>query len=281
MFDPEFVARLHAAHVQRIVDGFIAARDAGMLLLLPHADSCERRTHECYIRETCWTNPYAMQVDGRERAMYVPSCRGGYFGGGRIIDAARVLCDSFGWHFGEDDYLSQPRIVREAWEGGNADIKGHWRAAVASVTPLISGGQSGDRPYFRRRDLWAAFAKLVPRLRCSCGKRMARQVRTADGVHTYLVLDAPFVKIGKTVSVRRRWGIGRVTDNPRRIKVLAVLCGNYEPAFHLRFDEFNVGGEWFKDRREIRAAFGLPDAATQMALPLVDRRVSKRGRTRG
>lgn len=83
-------------------------------------------------------------------------------------------------------------------------------------------------------------------------RRAAQSCRTS----TYLVLDAPYVKIGRTINMKQRWK-GRNTDNPRKLDVLAVLQGDHELDFHREFAQWNVGGEWFEDRPEIRAAFGI------------------------
>jgi excisionase family DNA binding protein len=77
---------------------------------------------------------------------------------------------------------------------------------------------------------------------------------------TYLLLDEPYVKIGKTKCVQGRWNPSRdnttcVTDNPRSLTLLGEIVGDVERLLHTQFKHLHVRGEWFHDSPEIRAAF--------------------------
>lgn len=160
---------------------------------------------------------------------------------------------------------------RPVWVQGNRELATEWELVVREVAPMAHGGSGGSVWLYRSRDLLGAFAKRVPRLRCSCGKLLPRHAREIPKQHTYLVSDAPYLKIGRTVDVQRRFKNGVSTDNPRPLHLLAQLCGNQEAELHERFARYRVRGEWFKDVPSIRQAFGVgvpvePNQA-QLALP--------------
>ena len=239
------------------LDQLHAARDAGRLWMRDHDAKCQTRGIACYY-STTWNNPYTVAVRGRSLSVYFPSCRSPY-SWGHLKSAAVEVCDELGWRLGEEDM--KPWSIYE-----HSHLHGAWHAAVQSTPPILMGGSAGNRPYFRHRDAAARFCSLVPRLPCPvCGKKLPRHRRRAERMHTYLVLDRPYLKIGRSVDVSSRWRRGRSTDNPRPLTLLAELCGDQEGALHDKFSHLNIGGEWFKDVPEIRRAFGMVVEATAVS----------------
>jgi hypothetical protein len=72
---------------------------------------------------------------------------------------------------------------------------------------------------------------------------------------TYLVHDAPFLKIGRTVNVTTRWPANGCTDNPRDVIVIDVIAKDVEKELHLACLAHHYRGEWFHDHPDVRLAF--------------------------
>jgi len=238
---------------------------SGEALLLKHHPNCRSCDFQCYEPNYQWRNPSIATVNSVVRKVYGPRCRGSSHNAPDKT-LAWAICEDFRWRMWQGGDV--PRSLR----GPNAD---HWFDAESSVTPIVKGFRFN---YYRLRDVVKAFALRVPRPTCDCGRRLKRGVAVPD-VHTYLVLDAPFVKIGRTRCLKKRWGSGRVTDNPRELQVIATLCGDYESFLHSTFSNRRVNGEWFKDHSSIRKAFGLAipqrRGVTYHCLPRAHREVQR------
>lgn len=105
--------------------------------------------------------------------------------------------------------------------------------------------------YYFVRDILKTAASLAPRQRCRCGLPLPRGSAMTTQV-TYLVSDKPYVKIGRTTDIKKRWGSGTCTDNPREVRVLDYLCGDYEWMLHARCKRYRRRGEWFRDCKTVR-----------------------------
>lgn len=196
-----------------------------------------------------------MSLQGRPVDVLVPLCRLSP-ATGRLLGAVYALGAFLRWRVGRLEQLERPRAVTEALERGDRSLLDLWLDAIDLTTPLMQGGPNRRDPYYRFRDVYARFAARWPRMKCSCGKTLARGER-APKVHTYLVSDPPYLKIGKTSDIKKRFPASGSTDNPRPLTVLATLCGDEEYALQGRFHRWHVRGEWFHDKPSIRAAFGL------------------------
>ena len=76
---------------------------------------------------------------------------------------------------------------------------------------------------------------------------------------TYLVqadLGSGHVKIGKSIDPERRLKVMQ-SGSPIKLKIVAVLEGDFEKEYHDRFKHLKVHGEWFEAHQDIFEAFGL------------------------
>lgn len=233
-------ASSYAAHMlDQQVTRFTNEVRSGQAWLIAHHPACEQQSDVCYVlSDRSWWSPYEMTIRGQTVSVWVPGCRRPCSSGHQRA-AAMVVAHDLGTLAVSEDEVS---------------VDNRWPVVKPLVTPLLVDAW-GRRSYYLRRDILRATARVQPRLRCVCGRRLPRRLRTGFRYHTYLVEDRPYLKIGRTVNLRQRWRT--VTDNPRPVTLLAVLCGDQEGALHARFDRWRVRGEWFRDRREIRQAFGL------------------------
>lgn len=84
---------------------------------------------------------------------------------------------------------------------------------------------------------------------------VTRPYRERKFAYTYLVSDPPFVKIGRTANIKKRWPAQGVTDNPRTVAVVSVVEHDVESLVHAECEPFHYRGEWFYDVPEVRATF--------------------------
>lgn len=73
--------------------------------------------------------------------------------------------------------------------------------------------------------------------------------------YTYLVSDPPFLKIGRTDNINKRWRGQASTDNPRMLTVVDVIEQDVEDWIQAECEAFHHRGEWFHDVPEVRATF--------------------------
>jgi len=155
----------------------------------------------------------------------------------------------------------RPRAIRpvpclsvRAIRGPRHDGRFYWRAEVYDLTTQ------------KRATVWTAWA-VEAHVRAAFGvlaERESPAPQTRDMVRmlrsgVYLVRGGGRVKIGYSANVPHRMKCLQ-TGSPVALSLLAVKRGDRarEEALHTRFRRWRLHGEWFEDRPEIRAAFGVP-----------------------
>lgn len=221
-----------------------------------HSEVCR------YLGSGCGTRSFVIRLRGNDRVASVPYCR--------RIDPCQGWCDSkkqairsigafLGLAVCFDDALGE-------WREDDSVVRRAWNEACRQTVPFAHWHSNDHRDAWLVRDVARTCRRLFQRERCGvCGRMAPRHIKN-DNQHTYLITDGTFLKIGVSRCPSQRLYDLRIS-NPRNLKIVAELCGgSWERRLHLRFSRWRIGGEWFRDKPEIREAFGLRPGSVQPPL---------------